>query len=415
MKIIAVHNTVYSPQRIWLVGSVFVLFQFFLQLSSGVIIGAIMQEMQFSASIAGVLSSVFYLVYTTLQIPVGIFFDHYNVRNLLTFNALLCSIGCLVFTLYDHLFGLFLGRMLMGAGAAFAFVGLTHLIRQYFVRERFAFLIGLSETLGFIATVLGIIGMGTMIMQWGWRSFMQFAALLGLFITLLCWRYIPNITSTSTTVRTNLPLLKQHYQSLKLILANKTLWVNGLFIGLSFTIVTVFGALWAASFIEIKLQCSLRQASLINAMFFLGTGFSCPLFGGLSGYFTKRKPLIILSSLLTASLLLVLLYLPIQGLVSMAILMFSIGLSCGAYLLAYPIANELAPAHLLSTCTGFTNTLALVTTPLLQPLIGFILDANANIPGHYSLANYQQALLVIPISLLSAGFLSLFLPEKNGA
>lgn len=465
---IKIHST---PKHIWLIGSSFVLFQFFLQLSSGVVIGAIMHDMQLSALVAGLLSSSFYIVYTLLQIPVGILFDNNNPRTLLSFNALLCSIGCLIFSASYSLTGLFIGRTLIGAGSAFAFVGLTHLLRQHFPLKKFAFLIGLSETLGFLATVIGIIGMGAVITTYGWRKFIIVAAIIGMIIACFCWRYIPNekkkrresascvgdetmlsqpllyqfakehepislyakqshlflslasqwFAKTCPHVFLNVGqknlnrfknILRRHGQQLSIILSNKLMWANGLFIGLSFSIVTVFGALWAASFIQIKLGCSLRQASLINAMFFLGTGFSCPLFGGLSNYFSRRKPLILSSILITIALLLLIIYLPIQTISVMAFIMFMVGLCCGAYILAYPIANELSPPHLLSTSTGFTNTLALISTPLLQPLIGYLLDLSSK-NGYYSLADYQNALLVIPGSLLGACILVYFCLRKK--
>ncbi|WP_332247941.1 MFS transporter [Legionella tunisiensis] len=156
---------------IWLVGVSFVLFQFFLQLSSGVIIGAIMHDMQLSAWQAGLLSSSFYYVYTSMQIPVGMLFDRKNTRLLLTLNALLCTIGCIFFAQSTSLFSLIIGRLLIGAGSAFAFVGLSHLLRQHFPLKQFAFMIGLSETLGFLITMFGLIGLGALIGEWGMAKF----------------------------------------------------------------------------------------------------------------------------------------------------------------------------------------------------------------------------------------------------
>ena len=393
-----------TRHAIWLVSVSFVLFQFFLQLSSGVVIGTIMHENQLSALTAGLLSGAFYIVYTGLQIPVGILFDRKNTRTLLTANVLLCSLGCFVFAASYSLIGLFIGRLLIGAGSAFAFVGLAHLLRYHYPLKKFAFMIGLSETLGFLATVSGMVALGALVTQWGWRYFINTAGIVGLFITFLCWSFIPD--SQPQEQQDN------HYNKQLLpILMNKKAWINGLFVGLSFTTVTAFGALWAVPFIQVKLDCDLQQASLISAMFFLGTALSCPLFGLLSAYLKKRRPLILSSCLSTAALLLVLLYLPTQNDTLTALLMFMIGLCCGAYMLAYTIANELAPEGSLSTCTGFTNTLAVITTPLLQPLIGYLLDAH-NQTGIYTVADYQIALLAVPVSLLLASILVCFLPEK---
>jgi len=391
---------------IWLVGISFLLFQFFLQLSSGIVVGAIMHEQHFSALMAGLLSSAFYYVYTSLQIPVGILFDSYNTRSLLYINAALCALGCFIFALGHNLPLLFLGRLVIGAGSAFAFIGMSYLLRQHFPIKQYAFMIGLSETLGFTLTVVGMIGLGSFIDYFSWRYFIAGAGVFGLVISFLCWNFIPNYKPTKSNEH-------DYKKQLILILNNKLAWVNGLFVGLEFSVITVFGALWAVPFLQLKLHCDIEVAGILTSMILLGAGLSCPIFGKLAIYFKKRKPLIHLSCLSTAVLMMIVLYLPIQSIFLMGTLLFFIGLCCGAYMLAYTIANELAPPESLSTCTGFTNTLAMISAPLLQPFVGYLLDVFNTNGGHYTLNNYQKALLIIPISLVLASLLSQLLPEKK--
>lgn len=388
---------------IWGIGVFFMLFQFFLQLSSGVIVGTIMREMQLTALDAGILSSAYYYIYTALQIPVGILFDRKSMRLLLSSMAFLCAFGCLIFSQSHHFFWLIFGRLLMGGGAAFAFVGLTQILRIYFPLSQFSFFIGLSETLGFIGTMLGVIGVSHFISQWGWRSFMLASFFIGLIIAFMCWKTIPD-----NRPKEKLP---PFYHYLYEILKNVKAWINAIFVGLSFTVITVFAGMWAVPFIQVKFHSSLQTASALDSMIFLGAAVSCPLFGKLAVYCDKRNPLMLSSCLLTALLLLVALYYPFQSLVLFALVLFFIGLCCGAYMLSYSIANELASPASLSTCTGFTNTLAVVTSPLLQPLVGFILDLKHS--GTFTLADYQRALLVVPIGLFIAAALVFFLPEKK--
>ncbi len=340
-----------------------------------------------------------------MQIPVGILFDSKGSRFLLATNALLCSLGCLFFAQGTTLVHLIIGRLLIGAGSAFAFVGLSHLLRKHFPIKQFGFLIGLSETLAFLVTMFGVISLGSFLNQFSWRIFMNGSAVTGLIISYFCWQFLPEDLARFSKN-------SNHRQQLIRILTNGTAWVNGLFVGLSFSVITVFGAMWAVPFIQVKLNCSLQEASLVDAMIFLGAALSCPLFGILAAFFKRRKPLLMVSGLSTAFLLLAVLYLPVQNIKMLAFLMFAIGLCCGAYMLAYTIANELAPPNSLSTCTGFTNTLAMLTAPLIQPLIGFLLDQFSK-GKEYNLVNYQNALLIIPIVLFIASFLVFFLPEKN--
>lgn len=390
---------------IWLVGVSFLLFQFFLQLSSGIIIGSIMAEEHLSALSAGLLSSSFYYVYTSLQIPVGLLFDRYNTRYLLAINALICSFGCFIFASGHSLLVLFLGRLIIGGGSAFAFVGVAHLLRQHFPLRQYAFMVGLSETLGFTVAVFGIIGMGTFVHHFGWRIFLDYAGGLCFSISFLLWKYIPD----------NKPIMvntKDWYKQLLLIFKSKLVWINGLFVCLEFTVITVFASLWAVPFLRLKLEANLKITSIITSMLLIGAGLSCPLLGYLSTHWPKRKPIMYGSCFITAALIVCLLYIPSTSLLLNGFLMFAIGVSCGAYMLSYSISNELAPPEALSTCTGFTNTLAVLSAPLAQPFIGYLLDVVSGHSGHYTLANYQTVLLIIPLFLIIAASLTRFLPEK---
>jgi len=398
------HNS--KTTVIWLVSVSFLLFQFFLQLSSGIVIGAIMHEQKLSAFTAGLLSSAFYFVYTTLQIPVGLLFDRYNTRILLSANALICALGCLLFSTGHNITTLFCARLIIGTGSAFAFVGLTQILRQHYPLKQYAFMIGLSETLGFTFTVLGMIAMGTFINSFGWRYFIAGAGILGIVIAILCWHYIPG----------NKPLITNQYNykiQLMQMLKNRLIWINGLFVFLEFSIITVFGAMWAVPFLQLKLECSLKAASIISSMLLLGAGLSCPVFGHLSVQFEKRKPLLYCSCLSTALLMMLLLFLPTQSMIVTGTIMFAIGLCCGAYMLAFSISNELAPAESLSACTGFTNTLGMLSAPLLQPLIGYLLDTFSTNANLYTLNDYQFALLIIPAALVTASIMAYYLPEKR--
>jgi len=391
-----------------MVGVTFVLFQFFLQLSSGVIINSIMTEMKLSALMAGILSSSFYLIYTIMQIPVGILFDRQSTRLLLSISAIVCSFGCFLFSQSHTVAQLIIARILIGAGSSFAFVGLSQLLRHHFSLRHFSFMIGLSETLGFMVTMLGMLSLGDLISHWGWRIFFQGTTIIGLGIAIFAWVVIPH--QTISIKKASKP--PSSIKILNEIMRNPLLWVNGIYVALGFMVITVFAAMWAVPFLQIKLQCNLNEASQLDAMLFLGVAISCPLLGQLSSSLKKRTPLLIYSSIITGSLLLLLLYLPIHHFLICGMLLFLIGLSCGSYMVVYSISNELAPENAKSTATGFTNTLATLT-PLIQPIIGRFIDIlNEHNPSG-ALWHYQLALTILPAGLFIAARLAIYLPERD--
>lgn len=394
---------------IWLVSVSFVLFQFFLQLSSGVIIATIMKELQYNALMGGLLSSAFYYVYTSMQIPAGILFDRFNTRYILTFSALLCGLSCILFARCSHFHTLLGGRLLIGAGSSFAFVGLAHLLRQHFPIKYFAVMIGLSETLAFLLIALGMANLGSLIQNFGWRSFMLFAGITGLVIALHCWLFLPK---APPPLQQPLKPSAPNIETMRVLLSNRYIWINGLFVALGFTVITVFAAMWAVPFLEAKLDCSIKQAGIIDAWLFVGAAISCPLGGYLFNLFSNHRWVTMGSSLITALLLSMIIYLPIQSIWVITVLMFLLGLCCGGYMLAFSIINDLAPQHCQSTATGFTNTMAMISAPIFLPLIGYLVDYTKQTYQIPQLLAYKMALLMMPAGLILAAILAGCLPKE---
>lgn len=398
-------NQIYA---IWFVGACFTLFQFFLQLSSGVVISTIMKDMHLSALMAGLLGSAFYYVYTTLQIPAGIFFDRYNPRVLITASAFVCALGCIFFAHSNTFYTLLFSRLLIGTGSAFAFIGLSHLLRLFFPLRYFSLLLGLSETVAFIVTALGISHLSQIIHGWGWRTFMLDVGLLGFFISLMAWFVLPG----HMRILKNCQIPVSQNMTYDRLFSNPYLWLNGLFVFLGFITITVFGAMWAVPYIQTKLSCSLHQAAQIDAWLFLGAALSCPCAGFLSAQFKTHQPITMGSALITALFIIMILYTKTQNMIVYCVLMFMIGFFCGGYMLAFSICNHFVKHQQQTTATGFTNTMAMLSAPILIPIIGYAIDYFIT-QGYSGLTAYQIALTIIPFLLIIASCIAFYLPNKQ--
>lgn len=365
-----------------------------------------MEDMQLSALLAGTLSSAFYYIYAALQIPVGVLYDRKNTRFITVSALFILSFGCFLFSQSYLLSWLFVARILMGFGSAFAFVGLSHLLRMYFPLRQFGFMIGFSETLALIVSVVGVIGFGMLVQKMGWRPFVFCTSLFGLVLALLSMRFIPSIKPSYGTYEKSTLL-----RDLRDIVLRPKLWITGIFAGLSFSVITVFASMWAVPFFQVKLNLTLQETSVLIAFLYIGAAVGCPLFGFLMERFQKRCLLMMTACVCSAFILLILILFPISRFGVACFLMGILGLFSGIYMLAYSIANELSPPHARSTCTGFINTLAILVAPLFQPFIGYVLDVSASYHAHtaYELQDYQNALTMMPVFLLIAGLLSFFL------
>ncbi|MBS0358700.1 MAG: MFS transporter [Proteobacteria bacterium] len=396
---------------IWFISVAFVDFQFFLQISSGVMVDKLMTSFSMSAFGAGILASIYYYIYVLLQTPAGALMDRFGPRFLLTVGGFVCTFGCFLFGFAKMLWIAQVGRLFMGAGSAFAFVGSMYLVREWFPKNRFAFMVGVTETLGLITTIFGMIFMAVLIHQFGWRVFMWGSGILGLVLSFACWKYIKDKpTQTNDQIyepSDHIPFKKR----IMTILRTPLSWFNGIYCGLMFGIISVFGSLWSIPFIIETTHCSLTVATAATTMILVGAAIATPIIGYITGNYGKRRLILVSFGLLSTLVFMIILLVPLS-IVSLFILLFLLGIGCSSYALNFAIAEEIAPSYAKSTSIGFTNALCVISAPLFQPLVGFLLESSSKSNGIH-LAEYQIALSILPIMTLIAAWIATKLPEKG--
>ncbi|WP_309567576.1 MFS transporter [Coxiella-like endosymbiont] len=114
-----------------------------------------MKSFSLSAFGGGILASSYYYIYVMLQTPAGLLIDRFGPRRLLSLGALICAFGCLLFGSAHLLIWAIIGRLLMGFGAAFAFVGSLNVIAKWFPPKRFVLMAAVAETIGMSGTLVG--------------------------------------------------------------------------------------------------------------------------------------------------------------------------------------------------------------------------------------------------------------------
>jgi MFS family permease len=401
----------------WALAVCFVFFQFFLQLSAGVIVNQLRASFHLTALGAGMMAGSFYYVYTLLQMPAGALIERYGARYLLGLGGLVCGAACLCFALSQETMIAFFSRLVMGAGASFAFVASLYLVEQWFPPHRFALMTGLAETIGMMGVLAGNLSLAHALKTTPWRSTMATAALIAGTLGLLCYLIIrdrPSQTSPLPKIRTT---ATPYWQQARTVIKHPLLWLNGLYAGLMFNVVTVFSALWAVPFLIQAQQVPLPTATTETALLFIGIAIGSPLMGMVYPLLRYHNIFLMSCALLTAVPTSILIYTTPDNVLVTGGLFLLTGILCSAYVLNYAIANHSVPKAIRSSSVGFTNMLCLFTTPILQPLIGYLLHLFStayNTQGQelYSLYDYHRALALIPLCLLIAGVIAYFLPHK---
>lgn len=399
---------------IWILTAILIIIQFFLQLSIGVIATTIQDELFLNSFELSLLSSSYYIIYIILQTPGGMLIDKFGVKYLLSIGAIVCSIGCIIFSLTTKIELAIIGRILMGGGSSFAFISSINIIAKYFPKTYFNFMVGLTETIAMTGAIVGNLILAKLVNSIGWRNCFFLTGLFVALLSIMIWILIKESTNENKQNIKLLELTKIIKQSFK----KKTIILIGLYAGSCYTISTVFGALWGIQFFINVHNIDHYSATIACSLIYLGMGLSSPYLSWKYNSHKKRENFLKLNSIMICMLMFYILFKIKLSIYSIYLLSFILGWLCGGMILAYTIASETAPKEIKNTSIGIINTLALITAPIFQGIIGFtmnikILENFINNNTEVMIKNFQISLSILPILILFSSFLINFISNKK--
>lgn len=402
---------------VWAVAAVFVLFQFFLQLSSGEIISGLMKSFQLSAFGGGLLASSYYYIYVLLQIPAGMLMDRYGPREILSLAALCVCIGCLLFATAKTALIALLARIVMGAGSAFAFVGCLNVISIWFPAKRFALMAAIVETAGMIGAIVGNFWLAHFIEVTGWRDCLLFASGFAGILSIFLWAIVRN-SAKRKKIRKVEVAFSNLWNGLKGLMKNPIVWINGVYSGLMFSIVTVFIALWGIPFLEFAHHIDLVKATLVASTLYGGVAIGGPILGWLDSHTHFRRIIMVCNGIFSTLFLSLVIFDLNLSLEMVALLLFLTGICASSYVLTFAIVNEIATPSARATGIGFTNMLCVCFAPVLQPFVGFLLTKFdgphlGELRSVHAIEHFQWAVGLVPALLLMAIIIGFYLPKRR--
>lgn len=389
----------------WVLASLFFFYAFLLRVSPSVMVEELMRDFAVGAAILGNLSAAYFYAYAAPQLPIGLMLDRFGPRRLMTFGAGLGGLGCIVFALGESLGVVYLGRLMIGAGAAFSWVGALTVAVHWFVPQRFAALAGGTQAFGMAGGVFGQAPTAFLVSTQGWRGASIAIGLLGLTLAVAIWivvrdRLRPSHAGASLG------------QGLRIAVANPQTWLSALFGMAMVAPIVSFGGLWGVPYLTQTYGMSREEAAVITSVSFIGWGIGAPLLGTLSDRLGRRRlPMAIGAGLSAVTLALV----PLAGgsPLALGLLMAISGFFGSSMVIGIALARESNPPQVSGTVLGFTNTFVVGSGGLFQPLIGYLLDrqwdgamrAGARI---YTAEAYHWGLSVLP-AILAVGCLAALL------
>lgn len=405
----------------WFTAALFYFYEYFVRVAPSVMGTELQRAFRIGASELGLATGIYYIAYGPLQLVIGPLFDHFGARRLFLLASLLVFLGCLLPVLPAQTIVPFAaGRLLMGVGSAFAFIGTMYVATVWFPREKLAFLSGITTTLGMFGALIGQTPLAKLIDWTGWKGLWLVAALAGLVCFLFIYRMLPRtpdweIKRQRAHFDSRPHVMGQFLAGLRTVAANRQTWMVGIIACALFMPLIVFADFWGVHFIQLLTGASRTSASIANGMLYLGWLIGGPCMGALSDHLGRRKPFLVTSCFSCGFLLSLVLFLPSLGTLGLASLLFLLGVCSSPQVICFIVGVELNPIFAKGTAIALVNMIVMLLGGFMQPLVGLALDLQRQSGSlANSLHSFRIALSILPAALFVAALLSLFIRESYG-
>ncbi|WP_420421319.1 MFS transporter [Simkania sp.] len=399
---------------IWSLAALFFLYEFFLRVFVSTISDQVIADLSLTAQQFATMGAGYYLIYSFMQLPVGILVDRFGARLLLTIAVFLAGLGGFWFAFVEGFLSGFLSRCFMGFGSSFAYVCLLVLALNWFPRKHFGLMAGIANFLGAIGPILagGPLALLLTLFHSNWRLVVGGIGALGFVLTVVIGLFVRNTPPRQKGEIIHLePGKESLFSRLGELVRIPQVWVIILYAGFVYVCLPLLGAYWGTSFLQAR-GFSRTIAAFIASMMWIGLGVGSPVLGKLSDSIKRRKPILYGTAFLGMIVTIVVVYFHVENKWVYMVLFFLIGFVSAAQSVSFAAIAEHVPSKLHATAIGINNTMIMLFAAILPPIVSAFIGRSAAMhhekAGHFTAADFQAGFFFMPIFYLCAYLLALF-------
>lgn len=370
----------------WIVFTV-VLFTYFLIVSQrtapGLITDQLMKDFNVTASTIGLLTSIQFLAYAGLQIPIGILSDRFGPNFFLIFGTLLNGIGTIIYSVASSEVLLIAARSLVGIGDATIWINLVLILSQWFKAGEFLKLLGLAGMTGSLGFLMATVPFSTWIGMFGWRALFFTVGLILCATSLLLFFVLVKIPKKKLLLKSqpNNSVIKgepKHEKTLAIlrrIFSSRQAWATFLcHFGLVGTYVGFIGS-WAVPYGMHVYDMTRSGASQLVMVGLFGALIGASLTSWFSAKFNSiKRPYIVVHLFVFLSWMTFLLLGGKPPFFMLLVLFFFIGYGNGASAMTFAVVRQSFDVKEVGVVSGFANMGGFLSAVLLPSAFGRVLD-----------------------------------------
>jgi MFS family permease len=316
------------------------------------------------------------------------------------------GIGGYIFAYANSILLLEIARVIIGFGAAFAFISTVSLCRAWFSDKAFGMLVSISFALGTLASAFSGTALETLVSDTSWHILTVILGTFSIVLAILSLIFLRNRPDHLTKPIRSLSIFAELKSSLAFAFKKKTIYYASIWATLFFAPTAIFAGLWAVPYTQAIAPDSKLLALVAPAML-IGNAIGTPLSMWLYNL-TKREVLISnVSIVISIVCFICIAAFPHQPPSSMLAFSFATGIFGGASIFAFVWIGERFPVKMTGIAIAILNLIQNLGIALAMQLVGLLLDKNW---GHYflhgikpySIGDYQIALFSLPVFLIIA-------------
>ena len=396
---------------VWGICAVFFLYEFFLRTVIGTFQHEIMVDFHLSSISFSLMSStIFFITYGIMQIPVGIIIDMIGLKKALAFASLACGLSSIAFSCADSYTTALVYRAIMGLRASFGFIGVLIAVYDWMPRKYIAIFIGLSQFIGTLGPIIAAGPLESLLESSAirWRAVFLYLGIIGSMLAVLILSFVEN-NKEKESEYTILKRPEKVSRAISRLFKRADPWYIAIFSTCLYFTIEYLSENEGRAFLALK-GIDITATSFMLSVSWLGYAVGCPMLGFASDMLEIRKRIMSICAVLSLISIVTIVY--IKNDMVLLVAFFLLGFSASVQTLAFAMMAEQFQKQFVAVGFGLNNTMITIISSINAPLIGLLLDSNKNGPT-LTLENYYFAFNNLIIIAVLGIMISLFFIKET--